>query len=797
MALLWKVLHMNQHPLVPFDHYSDDYPAVTVSAYDAESVWQAFRQKAAELPKEMPLVSAKDPKDYAGSMKRQIYVSKTGNDANAGTIEAPFASLEKALETIADQGGGVIWIRGGTYTISQTIELTAAHGGTPESPTFIAAYPGESVNFTTACAVDSNALRSIDEAIAEGLISASVKDRLNTFTPNNHQHVYVTKLAENIPVDARARAVLYVNDRPFHVARYPDAGAFDEALNIKDGRIPFSDWASETNNVRRVGKATSAASILHKEHKDDPEGWELYYDNAPYASRIDRYDLSDTQLYTYAAVFEEWERVHFALTLCKDPDNGRTYLKSPTSGYYGTKECRSNNMYFYNIIEELDAEHEYYVDQVNRLLYVWSKTPLVGATILYCANTQRLLSATEASNVIVDGIHFTKTNASALIAEGCDALIVQNCKFSDITSSNRGDVVIMKSARRSGFLRCEMYHLSTYVSLFGSLEQLKPTHNFVQNCYFHDPYESSDTAIYVGGISDVTSHNLFKHYKMGLLGAYECIVEYNEFDGGSQKTRDSGPIYLSMPNHKCNNHIRYNLLHHLNYSLYGIYLDDVSGDNYVYGNIIEYAKENSGGKCVNIHSGNRNVVYNNIGLRAGLAGMLDAPNYAMKTLDGEPTGVGGLSHSWPAMVNVAESSFHYLLEHWGREAIQARYPLLYQYDMAMVQHSADCKANPDWSPNSDKVTGVDDLEISLRKPTANVYINNVMIDCGADKMKAEGISALGKESAKMENNLAYTSETDLRFMDEASGNYTFKPDSPVYQIIPDFEPIPFHRMGRI
>ena len=46
----------------------------------------------------------------------EYYVATTGNDSNAGTMAAPFATLQKAINTAA--GGDTVWIRGGTYKIT-------------------------------------------------------------------------------------------------------------------------------------------------------------------------------------------------------------------------------------------------------------------------------------------------------------------------------------------------------------------------------------------------------------------------------------------------------------------------------------------------------------------------------------------------------------------------------------------------------------------------------------------------------------------------------------------------------
>jgi pectate disaccharide-lyase len=68
-----------------------------------------------------------------------LYVSPAGNDANPGTIDAPFYSLHTAVA--AAFPGDVIYMRGGTYYYTNTVFL-AAHNSS-NNPVLITAYPGE------------------------------------------------------------------------------------------------------------------------------------------------------------------------------------------------------------------------------------------------------------------------------------------------------------------------------------------------------------------------------------------------------------------------------------------------------------------------------------------------------------------------------------------------------------------------------------------------------------------------------------------------------------------------------
>lgn len=71
-----------------------------------------------------------------------------GDDANPGTLEAPFRTISRGIEEL--QPGGTLIIREGEYFMSEGVTLTADHSGTPENPTVITGHIGEKVTLTAA-----------------------------------------------------------------------------------------------------------------------------------------------------------------------------------------------------------------------------------------------------------------------------------------------------------------------------------------------------------------------------------------------------------------------------------------------------------------------------------------------------------------------------------------------------------------------------------------------------------------------------------------------------------------------
>ena len=71
------------------------------------------------------------------SLSATYYVATDGNDANPGTLEKPFATLNKGAGVL--KAGDTLYIRGGTY--NQTVYI--GNSGTESAPITVGSYPGE------------------------------------------------------------------------------------------------------------------------------------------------------------------------------------------------------------------------------------------------------------------------------------------------------------------------------------------------------------------------------------------------------------------------------------------------------------------------------------------------------------------------------------------------------------------------------------------------------------------------------------------------------------------------------
>ncbi|MET7691277.1 RICIN domain-containing protein [Streptomyces sp. NPDC005483] len=94
------------------------------------------------------LTSLTTPTPASAATQATYYVAPNGDDSNAGTVSAPFKTLQHARDVVrtvdSNMTGDInVYLRGGTYPVSSTVNFTSADSGTNGHRVVYAAYPGE------------------------------------------------------------------------------------------------------------------------------------------------------------------------------------------------------------------------------------------------------------------------------------------------------------------------------------------------------------------------------------------------------------------------------------------------------------------------------------------------------------------------------------------------------------------------------------------------------------------------------------------------------------------------------
>jgi PDZ domain-containing protein/parallel beta helix pectate lyase-like protein/pectate lyase-like protein len=157
-----------------------------------------------------------------------IYVSPAGNDSNSGTLEKPFATLQRAQRAVR-QNHANVFLRGGTYYLPATLVFAAEDSGTKDAPVIFRNYENE-----------------------KPVISGGV--RLESLD----WHPYTNGIVEaKVPPDLQTEEI-FVNGERQILARYP---------NFDPGAQYFDGFTSGTEIKRRAaGWANPAGGYLHAMH---------------------------------------------------------------------------------------------------------------------------------------------------------------------------------------------------------------------------------------------------------------------------------------------------------------------------------------------------------------------------------------------------------------------------------------------------------------------------------------------------------------------------------------------------
>ncbi|MGC5382178.1 RICIN domain-containing protein [Micromonospora sp. DT68] len=88
------------------------------------------------------------PTPASAAVQQTYYVAPDGNDANSGTLQSPFRTVQRARDVVrtvnASMTGDInVYLRGGTYPIGSTVEFGAADSGTNGFRVAYAAYGSE------------------------------------------------------------------------------------------------------------------------------------------------------------------------------------------------------------------------------------------------------------------------------------------------------------------------------------------------------------------------------------------------------------------------------------------------------------------------------------------------------------------------------------------------------------------------------------------------------------------------------------------------------------------------------
>ncbi|MBQ8523265.1 MAG: S-layer homology domain-containing protein [Clostridia bacterium] len=677
-------------------------------------------------------------KEYPLVTDADVYVAVDGNDANPGTLDKPVKTFAKAKELVRELKKTAtdeikVAFKAGNYGSLDNLQFTAEDSGTEAVPITYCAYGDGDVIFSNGHLISESEFKALDDA-EKALFDEEARD-------------FIKKVDLN--------------------------GEFDE---LKNNNVLFSStgvcWEARFPNKKSDGIDMFYSDFTTRVEEEGKEEWQ--YDKLQLqslvrsiANKFTTYDgLKITGMFRTG-----WLHDTFA-TKAYDRETGILTLDFENSGFengYSIKDfCLAfedrmdDTIFFHNLAELMDAKGEYWFDKNTKQLYVYAPE---GDYAISRSGTFMTLSE-DADYISFVGLEFNCSTANAIESHG-DHITYKLCTFGNVA----GDAVI-HAEKVNNFLasECEFYNfVSVGIDLRSDANKqtLESANNVIDNNYFHDftlpQYFDGSAIIITKDIKAKISHNYFKnggHSAIRFNENIESEFEYNIFDNMMMTTADFGAVYTWHAEAWRGNKIRYNLfMNFVDGAKYGIYLDDGTAGQEVYGNIFYNVK----GQNIVFNGGRDNVVHDNVFIEsawftwnAGLYGLIQ---------DGTPEEIvnhANYTYLMGAMVKEGEEGYELWKEKW---------PIMYAY------HT-----------DASKVGEVECLYTTVHYLTNNYSFGNLGIT--VDENGEASFGEMGRLFGQFcKNNRSYDTDVNPIFVDPTHGDYSIREDV-------DFLDNHFKEMGR-
>jgi len=697
-----------------------------------------------------------------------IYVDPSGDDRNAGTVDAPLATLLGARETIRaikrnnglPKGGITVHIREGLYRHEESFVLEEQDSGTPDAPIVYTAAEGEDVRISGGIPLLAEHFLPVTDEAVRARLQEEVRDhvlQMDLKALGLNELGQISKSGFGFPAVA-ANPELFYNGSTMTLARYPNEG-YVKIHNVID---PGGNPREYDGDIEKAAvELTKDATFQFND--DRPLQWTNHGD-----------------IWMYGYWLWDWADGNLRM---KSIDASNHSITTDGASYYSMRA--DQRYYYYNILEELDAPGEWYLDRQEGILYFYPPGPLESAHAELSLLVAPLVLLQNTNHVTFSHLTFeVSRGAGVQIIGGSDNLVAsctlrrlgslaviigeESSELVDSATKERKDRYV-HGGTRNGVVHCNIYDTGTggIILSGGNRITLEAGENFAR---FNDISRYSrlkltySAAVELIGVGQVAANNYIHHAPhVGiLLYGNDHMVEYNEIYKVLMETGDAGAIYIGRDWTEQGNIIRYNFVHHIHndQSLghMGIYLDDMASGVEMYGNVL-YDID----LAVLIGGGRSNILRNNLILNCARSVQLDA-----RSMPGE----------WAANHSLKGQVMHRRLLSMPihSEPWRSKYPAL----LTLWEDTPAC-------------------------PKYNIVERNVIYQTGVTS-NVDGDTVSDHEDTMLIHNYArqygdvkhnWVTSEDLSFVDASEQNFVLKSDSAVFRHIPDFENIPFEKIGLV
>ena len=517
------------------------------------------------------------------------FVSPKGNDAHAGTIDQPFATLERARDAVRKhkvrgmlpQGGATVYLRGGRYAVTNTFVLTEADSGNFGAPVVYRAWQDEKPVLDGGFRVRS--FKKVSDPVVLARLPPESRDPVRVADLKAQGYTaFEAQKSYGYGLGGTSVRELFEDGKPLQIARWPNAAC-----------LRIGDVLDATNHV--------------------------------FACRTDRMSrwaaAADMMANGYWVHLWAGSTVPVASV---NPAAGTFTLKEKP-GYGMVKE---RPFYVLNLLEEIDQPGEWYLDCASGKIYVWPvKHPWFSELVLSCWD-KPFVQATKVQEVVFQGLTFEYGRQNGLVMEGCVNVTVAGCVIrrlggTALTVLQGANVKIYGNSLHT------LGHAGMHVS-GGNRQNLTSGEVVIENNdvgYFGRCSRTYNPALLLEGCGARVAHNHFHHAPSSAMRieGNDHLIEYNQIDHVVQESDDQGGIDMwGNPSYR-GVVIRYNRWQDIGggeipCGQAAIRFDDAISGAVVYGNWFERTSNGHFGG-VQIHGGQCNIVDNNVfvGCRYGVS----------------------------------------------------------------------------------------------------------------------------------------------------------------------------------
>ncbi len=448
-------------------------------------------------------------------------------------------------------------------------------------------------------------------------------------------------------------------------------------------------------------------------------------------------------------------------------------------GTWGRKDRR---FYVFNVLDELDAPGEWYLDRAKKLLYLYPRNGVPSAadetTLVF--SSEPILKGEDLKFVRFERLAFEYNYGSGVAVSGSDVT------FTDCRIANLGGTGLSLSGDRNAVTGAEVCNVGRAgVTLTGGDRRtLRKAESRAEGCHVHDWAVFQRTyapAFGVNGCGVVLRRNRMHDapHSAVLYGGNEHLFEYNEVYRVLMETGDAGAYYTGRDWTTQGNVLRYNNTHDLgaegdHANTMGFYFDDCDCGDEVYGNVFHNVA-----RGIMVGGGRDHPIRNNVFSKCKIGLSIDCRGMTWKHWNSAEHG----GPSW--LLEEKAKRLDYTNGVWA-----AKYPRLAKI---MQDHP--------------------------REPLYDPVENNVFIDCTKEVLALDGKASEclprmapiagnlvvnttgtnGVKTAKVDKRIAAgfrvlngspEQPVDLGFVDAAGGDFTLKPGAALLREMPAFRPLP-------